>query len=224
MESARWKPRTLVDPTAPSSEPFRSLRLALQLNGDRREPRAVLFTSGEAGEGKSTIATNFALVASLTHESVLIVDADMRKPTLHEALGIDRAPGLTDLAASRHGALADFVQHVGSTGHLDVLTAGQPIHRTGDLAASPRMGEIVRDAIAAYDVVVIDSPPVLAAADAAALASHPNVQVVLVVRNGTRRRTIRHAVRELKLVEADLVGVVANRLGRLSQYSYPATA
>src|SRR5438552_342516 len=84
--------RGLVDLSSPSAEPFRGLRLALSLRPEARTGKAILFTSAEAGEGKSTIAANYALVASLGQGDVLLMDGDLRRPILHELFGVPRAP------------------------------------------------------------------------------------------------------------------------------------
>src|SRR3954470_1066516 len=91
--------RALVDPAGPASEPFRTLRLALDLRSDT-DSRTVLVTSAEPRVGKTTIAVNYALVSSLSHISVLLVDGDLRAPTVHEAFGLERSPGLVELIAA----------------------------------------------------------------------------------------------------------------------------
>lgn len=222
MAEARLEERAgLVDAASPSAEPFRSLRLALALrtDGQGAQTNIVVFTSAEPGEGKSTVAANYALVSSLSHANVLLVDADLRRPILHEFFGISRAPGLVELLAAGPD-FKQFVQPIPVLGRLDVLPAGRPIPRSGDLAASSRMGEALRQASEQYSLVVLDSPPVLSAADAAGLASHAGVEVVLVVKRSGRRRTVAKALRKLELIEANVAGIVLNREGRLSSYGY----
>lgn len=205
---------SLIEPSSPYAEPFRTLRLALGLRSAGGQRRAVLFTSPGVEEGKSTVASNLALVASLG-QRVLLIDADLHRPVQHERFHVHRLPGLVELLAAPQVALADFVQRAGT---LEVLASGRSVLRAGDLAASKRMREILETALELYEMVVLDSPPVLHAADAVGLASHPCVDVVLVVNGSTRRRAIRHALRELELVEASVVGLVANRHGRPALY------
>ncbi len=205
---------SLIEPSSPYAEPFRNLRLALGLRSTGVSRRAVLITSPGVREGKSTIAANLALVASLGQRTLLI-DADLRRSVQHEQFGLPRAPGLVELLAAPEVALDDFVQQAGT---LEVLTAGRPVLRAGDLASSKRMEQIIQATLERYELVVLDSPPVLHASDAAGLAAHSCVDVVLVVNGSTRRRAIRHALRELELVEATVLGVVANRHGRLAPY------
>lgn len=210
----------LVDPGQPSSEPFRTLRLALQLRSDSRSGNIVLFTSADAGEGKSTVAANFALVSSLSQNAnVLLIDGDLRKPTVHELFGLSRRPGLVELLASGSNP-RELAQSVPGLGKLEVLTAGRPMPLSGELASSERMETILRQASEQYSLVVIDSPPLLAAADAAGIASHTGVDVVLVVKRSGKRRHVRNALRKLELIEASVAGIVVNREGRLSSYGY----
>jgi succinoglycan biosynthesis transport protein ExoP len=211
--------RRLVDPGSPSSEPFRALRLALQLPSLDHDNNLLLITSAEPGEGKSTIAANYALISAIGFRNVLLIDADLRRPTLHEFFGMPRAPGLVDLAAS-NGHLKEFTHPIPNFGTLDLLTAGSAIRQSGDLTSSARMAAILDEAAKKYSLVVIDSPPLLSAADAVGISSLPGVSVILVVGNGARRRLVRKALRKLELIEANVAGAVTNREGRLSTYGY----
>jgi tyrosine-protein kinase Etk/Wzc len=221
-EGAVKERRGLVDPASPSSEPLRTLRLALELRDSERSGNVVLFTSATPAEGKSTLAANYALITATAGAGpVLLIDGDLRKPTLHEFFQTPRTPGLVEALAS--GAPLDGkVQHVESPypAELDFLPAGGVMPRPGDLAASDRMQRLLHEASERYSVVIVDSPPVLSAADAAGIASHPGVDVVLVVKRRTRRRTLMAAIRKLQLVDAHVAGIVLNREGHLALYGY----
>jgi succinoglycan biosynthesis transport protein ExoP len=218
-ELAHAPKRRLVDPGAPSSEPFRALRLALQLPDVEHQNNILLMTSAEPGEGKSTLAANYAVVSAIGFRNVLLIDADLRRPSLHEFFGLPRSPGLVDLAAS-NGHLKEFTRPLPQFGTLDLLTAGSAIRRSGDLTSSARMAAILEEAAQKYSLVVVDSPPLLSAADAAGISSLPGVSVILVAGNNSRRRLVRRALRKLELVDAHVAGAVMNREGRLSAYGY----
>jgi capsular exopolysaccharide synthesis family protein len=211
--------RGLVQPTEPSAEPFRTLRVGLELVPDSRRGKLMLFTSAGSGEGKSTVAANYALVSAVNDRRVLLVDADMRHPGQHKIFGIPRSPGLTEAILSRL-ELHALTQPIAGVPGLHVLTAGMPVPRAGDITGSEAVREMLRQASEEYDVVAIDTPPVLLAADAAHLAADPSVNVVFVVtkKQGTRRVT--RAVAKLQLVGANLLGFVVNREGDLSEYGY----
>lgn len=209
----------LVDPASAASEAFRTLRLALQLRSDAQSGNVIVVTSAEPGAGKSTVASNFAMVSSMLPGRTLLVDADLRNPSIDEIFDLPRSPGLVDLLAAGSG-IEHFVHSVPGAGHLDVLTAGRPIPRASDLAASPNMAQALRDASEAYDLVVVDTAPVLAASDAEGLASHPGVAVVVVTRPKTTGRHIVKLMRRFELIEANVAGFVLNHRGRTRAYGY----
>ena len=213
------EPRFLIDPSGPSSEPFRALRLAIDLRPDARTGNAIVFTSPQPGDGKSTVSANYAVVAALTESRVLLIDADLRNPSLHRFFGLPRSPGLVELLRDRLD-LSDVTHRISDYGRLDVLTSGAILQRAGDIAASRPMGELVKRARELYDLVVIDSPPVLSAADAAGIASHPGTDMVIVAKRSGKRRPLVKALRSLELIEANVLGIVVNREGRLASYAY----
>ena len=207
----------LVDPASPSAEPFRTLRLALQLRSQSEGTNSIVVTSAEPRTGKSTIAGNYANLAAFGGARVLLVDADIRSAAQHEIFGIARAPGLVEYVAGR-APLERLVQRVSP--ELHVLTAGQPIPRASDVTHSSRVADLLLDAASTYDVVVLDAAPVLAAADAEAIASRTGVDVVFVFDNTSRRRNVSKALRRLELINAKIAGLVLNRSGEPIVYGY----
>ena len=210
----------MIEPQSAAAEPFRALRLAVEARTTPHGSRTLVFTSPRPGDGKTTVAANYAVVAALVHRPVLLIDADMRNPSLHELLGVPREPGLVDILRDR----LDFweVTHeFASLGGLQFLTAGSPLALPGDVAASPAMGQLLARAQSDYEAIVIDSPPVLLAADASSLASHPGTDVVMVVNRSSRKRHVTNALRSLALTEASVLGVVVNREGAVSAYPAP---
>lgn len=218
-EDERTSSRSVVDVAGPAAEPFRTLRLALELRPETRRGKTIVFTSASQGEGKSTIAANYALVASLGQQRVLLIDGDLRHPVLHETFNVPRAPGLIEILGKRK-SIEECVRSVNSIGHLDLLTAGTAVPRVGDLMSSQAMFQLLDVAATTYDAILIDTPPVLEAAEAAALASRADVDLALVVSANGRRRPLMRALRKLELVDANILGIVANREGELSRYGY----
>jgi capsular exopolysaccharide synthesis family protein len=215
---SKKRDRRIVDLSQPAAEPFRGLRLALELRGEARRGNIVAFTSAHPQEGKSTIAINYALVAAVS-QRVLLLDADLRHPVLHESFGIPRTPGLVDVLGKK-SALEEVVHQIPALGRVELLTAGRPVPGIGDLMSSKRMHEFLDSVADSYDVVVADTPPVLAVSDAPSIASRKDVDVAFVVDRASKRRTLVRALRELDLVGANVVGLILNREGTLARYGY----
>lgn len=205
----------LVDPGSPSAEPFRTLRLALQLRTQAEDTNVILVTSAEPRTGKSTTAANYASLSAFGGARVLLVDADVRHPVQHEIFGISRAPGLVEFVANQ-APLARLVQHVSV--QLDVLAAGQHVARASDVTNSSRIHDLLREASESYDIVVMDTAPVLATADAEAIAAHAGVEVVFVLDRSSRRRNVAKSLRRLDLINARIAGLVLNRSGEPVAY------
>ena len=211
-------PRLLIEPQSAASEPFRTLRLAVEARRGHRGSKSLVFTSPRPGEGKSTVAANYAIVAAMVHRPVLLIDADLRRPSLHDLFGVPREPGLVDVLRDRLD-LWEVTHEFSSLGGLQLLTAGSPLALPGDVTASAAIGELLRLAQAEYEAIVLDSPPVLMAADASSLASQAGTDVVMVVSRSSKRRQVIAALHSLALTEARVLGVVVNREGALSAYT-----
>jgi capsular exopolysaccharide synthesis family protein len=210
--------RYLVDPGSGSAEPFRTLRLAISARRNGQPDRPLLVTSPEAADGKSTVAASYALVAAAAGDRVLLVDADLRHPSLHTFFDVPRSPGLVEIVEDEVDP-AEAVRPLPEFDGLDLLTAGYQTGRPGEIVASRRVSTVLewaRDRL--YQCVVIDSPPVLAGADVGALAA-AGTDVVVVVRRGARRGPAAQALTELKLVGASVVGLVMNRCGGPAEYT-----
>ncbi len=209
----------LVDLESSSSEPFRGLRLAIDLRPKPSRSNTVLFTSPSPGDGKSVIAANYALVAANGGNRVLLIDADLRRPTAHRTFQVDRSPGLSEML--RKGLEIDGVwRQTRAAPDLMIAPAGAPLPRSSDFLESPAMARALDRAHHAFDLVVIDSPPVVGLADAANLASHPGVEVVVVTDAKGRRRQLQKAFRSLEYMGATVLGTVVNRTGDLNSYEY----
>ena len=207
--------RFLIEPDSASAEPLRALRLAIEARVGSRGTRGLVFTSPRAREGRSTLSANYALVAAHVQRPVLLVDADMRSPSLHEMFNLPLFPGLVDVLRDRLDPWQ--VTHTfPSLGGLHVMTAGSPLPRPGDVPASPAMGELLERFYADCEAVVLDSPPVLSAADASGLASHDRTEVVMVLNRSGKRRQLVSALQRLAVTEASVLGLVVNREGTLS--------
>ena len=205
-------------------EAFRSLRTSVLLSAADCPPRSLLVTSTQPGEGKTTIASNLAIALAQVGKGVLLVDADLRSPSLHRLFGRRDDPGLVSYLAGRED-WHSVVRPSGTVG-LDLLTCGPVPPNPSELLSSPRMGALVESARERYEYVILDSAPMLALADSRILA--PMVRgVLLVVKSGTiPREQVLHAQSGIRSVGANLIGVVLNKvdLATCGYYDYSSYA
>src|SRR4051794_14171798 len=215
-------------PRSPQAEAYRQLRTNLQFLdvGDRRDGtegrhRVLAVSSSLAAEGKSTAAVNLAVALAETSARVLLVDADLRRPSLATVLGLEGAAGLTTVLLDR-AEPDDIVQDWGTAG-LHVLTSGPLPPNPSELLGSPRMRHLIAELRTDYDYVVLDSAPLLPVTDSAVLAGL--VDGVLLLANVTRvrRHQLAESLRNLERVDAPVLGVVLNQVAR-NEGSYGYTA
>jgi len=191
---------------SPLADAFAALRTAVLLDEDAPAPRALLITSAQSAEGKTTVSINLALSLARLKNRVLLIDANMRFPCVHQAFGLDDQQGLVAYLTTEVCWRAFVYAHVRPD--LDVLVCGKPGASPADLLSLPRMRQLVAAASREYDFVIMDSPALLAhPADVRSLATLAD-NVLLTVRQG---RTPREAV-SIALSQLDRVsGVVLNR-------------
>lgn len=205
----------VLDPDAaagqPLAEAFTSLRTALMFAGPGGLPPRLLVSSTEAGEGKSSTALGIARSAADGGRRVLLIDCDLRRPSLHEMLDLPAAPGLTDaLAELATGASRPAI--FTCTPRLDVLPAGTRPNVATDVLGSPRLVDLLDHLGREYDLLVLDGPPVLGLADVPILAGLPGMATLFVVQAGRcHRGAVRNAVKRLTDNRARIVGAVMAR-------------
>jgi len=197
-------------PRGAVAEAFLLLLTNLRFLAVERPLRSLLVTSSDSGDGKTSTVVNLAIAAAQSGDSVLLVDADLRHPAVHELLGVRNTEGLTTLLLDDKLAAADVVQTTHIRG-LRVLTSGPTPPNPGQLLASRQLRARLPELDSLADVVMFDSPPLLAVSDSAHLAAQ--VDGVVLVADATRARRGRTmgAVNMLRSVRASVLGVVVNR-------------
>ncbi|HHQ13846.1 MAG TPA: polysaccharide biosynthesis tyrosine autokinase [Chromatiales bacterium] len=207
-------------PASAFGESMRTLNWSLKLASPDKPPRIVLVTSSLPGEGKTTVASSLATAQSKAGQRVVLVDADIRRPGCHSINGVDLEPGLTNLLSGEH--TLDAVLGTSQWCGLNVIPAGTPSPQAPNLLGSKRMRNLITELLNRFDLVVIDSPPVMAAADARILARLADSTVLAVHWGKTRRRTVRLTVRQLQAAGAHLAGGLLTMVDvrRNSRYGY----
>ena len=209
----------LMEPRSPLSEAYFSILTSLKFSTPHGTPKMLMLTSAQAKEGKSTTSVALALALVRTGSRVLLIDADMRNPSLHKAFGRPLGSGLSNLLTGA-GQFDSLVQETGEA-NLSLLPAGQIPPNPAELLSGDRISRIVDEASAKYDHVIVDGPPVLGLADAPLLTRSVEA-VVLVIESGrTSTAQAKHALERLFAVRAHMIGAILSKFDvRSAGYGY----
>ena len=206
----KWNIRTMFGPNMSFSvtEAYKLLRANIMFSfSDEGRGHVVGITSSLQSEGKSSTAVNTAYALSEAGAKVLLVDADLRRPSIGAKLNLSRAPGLTNVLVSRLD-WQQLLQRNPMAPNMDVLTSGDIPPNPSELLGSARMEQLVRELTGVYDYIVVDLPPVNVVSDAIAMSKSLD-GVVMVVRSGiSEQRMLSEAMRQLKLVNVRVLGFV----------------
>ncbi len=228
---------TLVDPGSMLSENLRSLRTNLQFASIDKQVKSILFSSVGLGEGKSTTIINLAITLSQEGQRVLLVDADLRKPTIHRRLGLKREPGLaealikaipwrasvrtvTDLMLGLMGV--DLVMNAPGLDNLHVLTSGRASRNPAEFLRLDRITALITDMQDEYDLVLFDTPPILPVTDAVTISSRVDGTILVYQVGRIGRKALRRAKFLLDHAKANVMGVVLTNVSAeiAPEYSY----
>ncbi len=222
-QAPNGRPISLSQPRSPVSESFRTLRTNTMFAGVDKPLRRILVTSATPQEGKTTTTSNLAVVLAQGEKKVVLIDADLRRPQVHRRFGLRNHIGISDLfllmrpLESLPRGIIQFVENL----KLAVITSGKTPPNPAELMSSRKMTHFLDLLNAEYDLILIDTPPVLSVTDAAVLAPHVD-GVILVAKPGfTRLRDFQLALEQLKTVDARVLGVVLNEVNpRSRKYGY----
>lgn len=192
---------------------FRKIRTNLQFAQFDRQVSSVLVTSSVADEGKSTTAASLALALADEGHSVVLVDADLRRPSMAKFFGLPNRTGLTTALMGEEG-VDDLLRPLPGNAHLRVLTTGKVPPNPSELLASQAMRRLVAHLESAFDYVVIDAPPLLSLTDAAILSQQAGGVVMVVGSGQVQAAELEESMSTLRIANAELLGVVLNRLPR----------
>ena len=204
--------RRHVDGLGEAAEALRHLRTNLRFLDVDNPPRAIVMTSANPGEGKSTVSAVLAQMLAASGQRTILVDCDLRKPVIHKIFDLDGSVGLTQVLAGDM-QVAQVAQGVKDQPHLRVITAGRIPPNPSELLGSQRMKALL-DRLSEEAIVILDAPPLLPVTDSGLLAGLADGAIVVMEVGGTFKEQARLCAKVLKQVDARLLGVVLNRASR----------
>lgn len=208
-----------INPKSPISEQFRTIRTNLQFASVDKELRSIIVTSSGPAEGKSSTTGNLAIVYAQQGKKVLLIDADLRKPTMHYTFRLDNLRGLSNVLVGEN-TLEEAVNTT-DIETLDIMTSGPIPPNPAELLSSKKMETFLREAKLSYDMVIFDTPPVLAVTDAQILANIVDGSILVVRSRKTEIEAAQLAKEALQPAKAKLLGIVLNdREKAASNYYY----
>ncbi|HEY0827513.1 MAG TPA: CpsD/CapB family tyrosine-protein kinase [Bacilli bacterium] len=209
---------TDVHPRSPISEAYRTLRTNIRFSSVDQQLKILLVTSTQAGEGKTTTVTNLAAAYAQENKKVLIIDADLRKPSIHHVFNLSNRNGLTSILTDQF--VINEVVAKTHINHLSVITSGPIPPNPSEMLTSKRMLSLLAELKEVYDVILIDSPPTLAVTDSQILAAMCD-GVILVINYGkVKREFVKKAKDSLEHVKARILGAVINNVDKSEADSY----
>ncbi len=212
---------THLDPKSPVSEAYRSLRTNLQFSKIDRDLNILLVTSAGPKEGKSTTAANLAIAMAQAGRKVVLMDADLRRPVVHSIFGLKKDSGLTNYMMGTI-KFEDMIQKT-FLDNLFLITSGALPPNPSELLASKKMEEVLDKLREEFDLVVIDTPPVIAVTDAAVLSTKVDGTILVVASGQTNRDALARAHTVLESVDSSLLGTLLNGVnveGMYGSYYY----
>lgn len=203
---------TLTNPKSPISEAYRTLRTNIQFSAIDEDLKIIMVTSAGQGEGKSTTTINLAVAYAQAEKKVLIIDADLRKPTLHHSFHVANRQGLTNVLTGQSELSSVIVSS--ELDNLDLIPSGPIPPNPSEILASKRMTTVLEQLSDKYDMILIDSPPTLAVTDSQVIATRCDGVILVIDQGQVKREVALKAKANLEHVKARILGVVLNNVNR----------
>jgi capsular exopolysaccharide synthesis family protein len=213
---------TITEPASPAAESYRSLRTSLQFARQGQQLRTLMLTSPGINEGKTSTLANLGVVFAQAGERTVLVSADLRRPRIGHFFGLDEHTGLTSVLLGQQ-TLEQALLPVPGFGQLTLLPAGPIPPNPAELLNSARLQDILTRLRHHYDLVLIDSPPILPVTDPAILARYADATLILAAAGQTSRADLRRAAEKLDQAGAKILGTVLNKVTKHTERNYGYT-
>lgn len=210
---------TVAQPRSSAAEAMRMLRTNLDFAAASSDVSRLVVSSSNPGEGKSTIAANMGVIVAQGGKKVVVIDADLRRPTQHRIFGVPGDEGLTTLLTNPDQHWSSVARKV-AVGNLSLIASGPIPPNPFDLVSSQRFIKLLETIGKEVDLIIVDSPPILAASDALAIAAHTDGMVMVCFSNKTRLDSLHHSTQAIKQGGIRLIGVVLNRTKKQKGATY----
>lgn len=195
------------EPKSIAAESYRTLRTNLQYSSFDEEYKVIVVTSAEPGEGKSITVGNLALSIAQSDKKVIIIDCDLRKPSIHKKFQLSNSEGLSDVLLGKKN-IAEVGQRYSN--NLTILTSGKIPPNPSEMLGSKAMKSLIEALKKVFDYVILDTPPVQAVTDAQILSTRADGTLLVVRSEKTKRDSVINSINLLKKVNANIIGTVLN--------------
>lgn len=198
------------NPTGMVSEQFKTIRTNIQFSSIDKKLHSIMFTSSAPSEGKSTVSNNVAVTYADQGTRVILMDADLRRPTIHKTFNVSNQKGLSNYLAG-NAELDEIIQPTMLDG-LSVITSGPIPPNPSELLTSHKMAQLLDDLAQKSDLLIVDAPPVNTVTDAQLLGARVDGVILVVPQGIAIKAGVRHAKQALEMVHANILGAVMNRV------------
>ncbi|WP_334329716.1 CpsD/CapB family tyrosine-protein kinase [Companilactobacillus sp. HBUAS59699] len=192
------------------AEQFRTVRTNIQFTAVDKQIKSIVFTSSAPSEGKSTVSNNFAVTCADQGSKVVLIDSDLRRPTIHKTFGIDNRIGLSNYLLGT--AKVDEILQPALVRNLSIIPSGPIPPNPSELLGSNRLKQLLKELEERFDILILDAPPVNTVTDTQVLASVVDGVVMVVPQGIAIKAGVRHAKESLELVHAHIIGAIMNRV------------
>ena len=204
-------------PKSISAEAYRSLRTSIKFSSVDKPIKTIVVTSSIPGEGKSTISENLAITLSQSGARVLLIDCDLRKPSIHKKFRVLNDLGLTDILVDKC-SLKDVIKKIDE--YLFMITAGTIPPNPSEIVGSNSMEDLIKELSLSFDYIVMDTPPVIPVTDPLLLAAKSDATIIVVRARKTKEKIIRQTYDELIKVNSNIIGSILNDSETKTNNSY----
>lgn len=200
---------TVTDPTSVDTEQFNTIRTNIKFSNVDKDYKTLMVTSSNISEGKSTVSANIATTFAKQGLHTLLVDSDLRRPTVNATFEIDNPQGLSNYLSERNFDINSIIYKT-SVKNLYVMPSGPIPPNPSELIGSKRMAELIKKLSDQLDLVIFDAPPVLSVTDAQIVSTNVDGTILVVRANKTEKAAVKEAVRLIKQVGGHIIGTILN--------------